>query len=179
MPIAIPKLQANCVSSHLHATYLPVTITQITALIVDNTFVSLPRLIPSAMSWLGPSFFLCHQKWESYLKLRFQTLPFGGGVNQADAEAQYKHPNSRRRCPRSCSADCVTKLRPRSQMEELWAITHNRGQGDDAAAAGSRKFPGSARGSAEDNDEDVDEKKDDGPEPDNLKVLFNLVSHVI
>ena len=52
-------------------------------------------------------------------------------------------------------------------------------EGDDAAAAGSKKSPGSARGSAEDNDEDIDEKEDDGPGRDNLKVPFNLVSHVI
>ena len=54
-------------------------------------------------------------------------------------------------------------------------ITHNRGQGDDAAAVGSKKFPGSARGSAEDNDEDVDEKEDDGLGPDNLKVRFQTL----
>ena len=82
-------------SPHLHATYLLVTTTQITAFIVDKTSVSLPRVIPSAMPWLGPSSFLCHQKWESYLKVRFQTLPFGCGVNQADAEAHDRHPNSR------------------------------------------------------------------------------------
>ena len=52
-------------------------------------------------------------------------------------------------------------------------------EADDAAAAGAKESPGSARGSAEDNDEDVDEKEDDGPGPDNLKVPFNLVSHVI
>jgi hypothetical protein len=44
--------------------------TQITALIIENTFMSLPRLIPSAMPLLGPFSFLCHQKWESFLKVR-------------------------------------------------------------------------------------------------------------
>jgi hypothetical protein len=45
---------------------------QITALITENTFMSLPRLIPTAMPWLGPFSFLCHQKWESYLKVKTQ-----------------------------------------------------------------------------------------------------------
>lgn len=70
-PIAIPKLYAECLSAHLHQL---TTTTQITALIVENTFMSLPRLIPSAMPLLGPFSFLCHQKWESYLKVTFQTL---------------------------------------------------------------------------------------------------------
>ena len=46
---------------------------QITALIIENTFMSLPRLIPTAMPLLGPFSFLCHEKWESYLKV--PTLP--------------------------------------------------------------------------------------------------------
>jgi hypothetical protein len=46
--------------------------TQITALIIENTFLSLPRLIPTAMPWLGPFSFLCHEKWESYLKVTSQ-----------------------------------------------------------------------------------------------------------
>lgn len=43
---------------------------QITALIIENTFMSLPRLIPTAMPLLGPFSFLCHEKWESFLKVR-------------------------------------------------------------------------------------------------------------
>lgn len=51
----------------------PLTVlTQITALIIENTFMSLPRLIPTAMPWLGPFSFLCHEKWESYLKVTSQ-----------------------------------------------------------------------------------------------------------
>lgn len=42
---------------------------QITALIIENTFMSLPRLIPTAMPLLGPFSFLCHEKWESFLKV--------------------------------------------------------------------------------------------------------------
>jgi len=122
----------------------------IAALIVENTFMSLPRLIPSAMPWLGPFSFLCHQKWESYLKApklppTMPVLMLGGARDE---------------------------VVPRSQMQELWAIIHNRGRGGDdaAAAAGSKKSPGSAGGSAEDNDDDVDEKEDDGPGPDNPKA---------
>ena len=48
---------------------------QITALIIENTFMSLPRLIPTAMPWLGPFSFLCHQKWESYLKVTSSSSP--------------------------------------------------------------------------------------------------------
>jgi hypothetical protein len=48
--------------------------TQITALIIENTFMSLPRLIPTALPWLGPFSFLCHEKWESYLKVSAPTL---------------------------------------------------------------------------------------------------------
>ncbi len=77
-PQAVSKMR---LSAPLHATYLLSASTQITALIVENTFMSLPRLIPSAMPWLGPFSFLCHQKWESYLKVTFQSLPFGFGVN--------------------------------------------------------------------------------------------------
>jgi len=37
--------------------------------------MSLPRLIPSAMPWLGPFSFLCHEKWENYLKVT-SPIPF-------------------------------------------------------------------------------------------------------
>ncbi|KZV61490.1 alpha/beta-hydrolase [Peniophora sp. CONT] len=39
------------------------------ALVLENTFTSLPRVIPAAMPWLGPFAFLCHQKWESFAKV--------------------------------------------------------------------------------------------------------------
>ncbi len=42
---------------------------QIRALILENTFLSLPRLIPTAMPWLAPVSFLCHQKWDSASKI--------------------------------------------------------------------------------------------------------------
>ncbi|OBZ78246.1 Protein bem46 [Grifola frondosa] len=41
----------------------------IRALILENTFLSLPRLVPSALPVLGPFAFLCHQKWDSASKI--------------------------------------------------------------------------------------------------------------
>ncbi|KAF9653539.1 alpha/beta-hydrolase [Thelephora ganbajun] len=41
----------------------------IRALILENTFMTLPSLIPSALPFLSPFAFLCHQKWESAIKL--------------------------------------------------------------------------------------------------------------
>lgn len=36
---------------------------------LENTFLSLPRLVPSALPVLGPFAFLCHQKWDSASKI--------------------------------------------------------------------------------------------------------------
>ena len=41
----------------------------VSALILENTFLSLPRLVPSAIPALGPLSFLCHQKWDSASKI--------------------------------------------------------------------------------------------------------------
>ncbi|KAI0726102.1 Alpha/Beta hydrolase protein [Fomitopsis betulina] len=41
----------------------------IRAVILENTFLSLPRLIPSAFPVLGPFAFMCHQKWDSAAKV--------------------------------------------------------------------------------------------------------------
>ncbi|KAL1939240.1 hypothetical protein VTO73DRAFT_10043 [Trametes versicolor] len=41
----------------------------IRALVLENTFLSLPRLVPSALPVLGPFAFLCHQKWDSASKI--------------------------------------------------------------------------------------------------------------
>ncbi|KAI0264528.1 hypothetical protein BGY98DRAFT_1041011 [Russula aff. rugulosa BPL654] len=64
--------QADCRHNHI----------QITALVIENTFTSLPRLIPTAMPWLGPFSFLCHQKWESYRKVKTR-LPHWGWADVA------------------------------------------------------------------------------------------------
>lgn len=45
------------------------SLSQIRALILENTFMTLPSLIPSALPFLSPFAFLCHQKWESANKL--------------------------------------------------------------------------------------------------------------
>lgn len=42
---------------------------QINALILENTFTSLPSLVPHALPVLGPLSFLCHQKWDSASKI--------------------------------------------------------------------------------------------------------------
>jgi len=43
--------------------------TKINALILENTFTSLPSLVPHALPILGPFSFLCHQKWDSASKI--------------------------------------------------------------------------------------------------------------
>ncbi|KAH8979922.1 Alpha/Beta hydrolase protein [Lactarius hatsudake] len=111
----------------------------ISALIIENTFMSLPRLIPSAMPLLGPFSFLCHQKWESYLKAPklppdMRVLMLGGARDE---------------------------VVPRSQMQELWAIIHTRGRARDAEKPAS--LPASstttekARGKRAENDDDDDD----------------------
>jgi hypothetical protein len=107
----------------------------ITALVIENTFMSLPRLIPSAMPWLGPFSFLCHQKWESYLKA--PKLPPGMPVLMLGGARD--------------------EVVPRSQMQELWAIIRNRGR--DAARSRGKKPPaggGAARLEREEDEEDED-----------------------
>ena len=42
---------------------------KITGLILENTFTSLPSLIPHALPLLSPFAFLCHQKWDSISKV--------------------------------------------------------------------------------------------------------------
>lgn len=49
--------------------FLTLSPIQIRALILENTFMTLPSLIPSALPFLSPFAFLCHQKWESANKL--------------------------------------------------------------------------------------------------------------
>ncbi|KAH9940294.1 alpha/beta-hydrolase [Amylocystis lapponica] len=43
----------------------------IRALVLENTFLSIPRLMPSAFPVLGPFAFLCHQKWDSASRVPF------------------------------------------------------------------------------------------------------------
>ncbi|KAI0288275.1 Alpha/Beta hydrolase protein [Russula brevipes] len=124
----------------------------ITALIIENTFMSLPRLIPTALPWLGPFSFLCHEKWESYLKAPklppdMPVLMLGGGRDE---------------------------IVPRSQMRDLWGVIRKRGREHDAAAQ-SKKPPGGGApptaGGAEKAAEDENENEPGaGPEPGDLNA---------
>jgi pimeloyl-ACP methyl ester carboxylesterase len=42
---------------------------KIHALIIENTFTSLPQLVPHALPIIGPFSFFCHQKWNSAAKI--------------------------------------------------------------------------------------------------------------
>ncbi|KAF7313337.1 Serine palmitoyltransferase [Mycena chlorophos] len=42
---------------------------KIAALVLENTFTSLPALVPQVLPLLGPFSFLCHQKWDSASKV--------------------------------------------------------------------------------------------------------------
>ncbi|KAI0253116.1 Alpha/Beta hydrolase protein [Lactifluus subvellereus] len=111
----------------------------ITALIIENTFMSLPRLIPSAMPWLGPFSFLCHEKWESYLKApklppEMPVLMLGGARDE---------------------------VVPRSQMQELWALISNRGR--DTEKSKKRRASG-AQGAAPGSPEKAQEFDEPGPD---------------
>ncbi|KAH8986302.1 alpha/beta-hydrolase [Lactarius akahatsu] len=110
----------------------------IAALVIENTFMSLPRLIPTAMPLLGPFSFLCHQKWESYLKAPklppdMRVLMLGGARDE---------------------------VVPRSQMQELWAIIRSRGRARDAekpAPLPASSTTEKARGKRANNDDDGDD----------------------
>ncbi|KAH9991654.1 Alpha/Beta hydrolase protein [Russula compacta] len=121
----------------------------ITALIIENTFMSLPRLIPSALPLLGPFSFLCHQKWESYLKApklppNMPVLMLGGAGDE---------------------------VVPRSQMQELWEIIRSRGR--DAAQRRKKQLPSSNSGGAARSEKaeggDEDEEGEDRPRPGDPK----------
>ncbi|KAF8258140.1 Alpha/Beta hydrolase protein [Lactarius quietus] len=99
---------------------------EITALIIENTFMSLPRLIPTAMPLLGPFSFLCHQKWESYLKAPrlppdMRVLMLGGARDE---------------------------VVPCSQMQELWEIIRNRGRARDSEKPSSLSSATSTKAAA-------------------------------
>ncbi|KAL4063412.1 Alpha/Beta hydrolase protein [Scleroderma yunnanense] len=77
---------------------------KVRALILENTFTSLPRLIPHALPLLSPLSFLCHQKWNSASKLPL--------------------------IPRSTPILMLSGVRdevvPREHMKELWEIATRR-----------------------------------------------------
>ncbi|KAG2130902.1 Alpha/Beta hydrolase protein [Suillus clintonianus] len=77
---------------------------KIAALILENTFTTLPRLVPKALPLLGPLSFLCHQKWDSASKIPL--------------------------IPRSTPILMLSGVRdevvPREHMQELWQIISRR-----------------------------------------------------
>ena len=77
---------------------------QIRALILENTFLSLPRLVPSALPVLGPFAFLCHQKWDSASK-----------VPLIPAET-----------PMLLLSSVQDEVVPREHMQELWELVQKR-----------------------------------------------------
>jgi fermentation-respiration switch protein FrsA (DUF1100 family) len=79
---------------------------QITALILENTFTSLPSLVPHALPLLGPFSFLCHQKWDSASKVPLipATTPILMMSGLAD------------------------ELVPKEHMRALWEVVARRGE---------------------------------------------------
>jgi hypothetical protein len=141
---------------------------EITALIIENTFMSLPRLIPSAMPLLGPFSFLCHQKWESYLKAPklppdMRVLMLGGARDE---------------------------VVPRTQMQELWEIIRSRGRARDAekpaslcapstksAVSTGEKAKAAARKTADDGDDDIKVPPCVLTDGGNTYIEFNVGTH--
>ncbi|KAI0655022.1 alpha/beta-hydrolase [Cubamyces menziesii] len=74
------------------------------ALVLENTFLSLPRLVPSALPVLGPFAFLCHQKWDSASK-----------VPLIPAEI-----------PMLLLSGVRDEVVPREHMQELWKLVQQR-----------------------------------------------------
>jgi abhydrolase domain-containing protein 13 len=87
----------------IHSVLLQVSL-QIRALILENTFMNLPSLIPTALPLLSPFSFLCHQKWESSEKL----------------------PLIPATTPILMLSGLKDELVPKEHMKGLWEITKNR-----------------------------------------------------
>ena len=86
--------------------------TQIRALILENTFLSLPRLVPTALPVLGPFAFLCHQKWDSASKVPL--LP--------------------QETPMLLLSGVRDEVVPREHMQGLWELVQRRVPGGRKAA---------------------------------------------
>ncbi|KAI0777406.1 alpha/beta-hydrolase [Trametes elegans] len=97
----------------------------IRALVLENTFLSLPRLVPSALPVLGPFAFLCHQKWDSASKV----------------------PNIPAEIPMLLLSGVRDEVVPREHMQELWKLVQQRvpggrravGRNTDSADEGAKK----------------------------------------
>lgn len=90
---------------HLAYKVIYSTVIQIRALILENTFLSLPRLVPSALPVLGPFSFLCHQKWDSASKI-----------------ALIPH-----RTPILMLSGLLDEVVPEEHMQGLWELVKKRG----------------------------------------------------
>ncbi|KAG9219795.1 hypothetical protein CCMSSC00406_0008172 [Pleurotus cornucopiae] len=78
----------------------------INALILENTFLSLPRLIPHALPALKHFSFLCHQKWDSASKV----------------------PLIPAKTPILMLSGLLDEVVPKEHMRQLWEIVASRGQ---------------------------------------------------
>ncbi|KAJ7729820.1 Alpha/Beta hydrolase protein [Mycena metata] len=79
---------------------------KITALILENTFTSIPNLVPHALPLLGPFTFLCHQKWDSASKI----------------------PSIPTTTPILMLSGVADELIPKEHMRALWEIVVQRGE---------------------------------------------------
>ncbi|KAI6044601.1 Alpha/Beta hydrolase protein [Pisolithus marmoratus] len=100
---------------------------KIRALILENTFTTLPRAIPHAIPILSPFTFLCHQKWDSASKLPL--IPRETPILMLSGERD--------------------EVVPPQHMQELWEIASRRQgamvdgrNGDGGARVGSGKHNG-------------------------------------
>ncbi|KAF7368824.1 Protein bem46 [Mycena venus] len=79
---------------------------KIAALILENTFTSLPSLVPHALPLLGPFSFLCHQKWDSASKVPL--IPATTPILMLSGVAD--------------------ELVPKEHMRALWEVVARRGE---------------------------------------------------
>ncbi|KAG9311220.1 Alpha/Beta hydrolase protein [Chiua virens] len=89
---------------------------QIAALILENTFTNLPRLVPHALPLLSPFTFLCHQKWDSASKIVM----------------------IHKKTPILMLSGVLDEVVPREHMQELWEIVTRR-QGTKVQSDGDLK----------------------------------------
>ncbi|TFK63941.1 alpha/beta-hydrolase [Pluteus cervinus] len=97
---------------------------KIAALILENTFTSLPDLIPHALPVLSRVTFLCHQKWDSASKISL--IPATTPILMLSGKKD--------------------QLIPREHMSALWEIVTKRGQGKKGSGSSSNEGKGMERG---------------------------------
>jgi hypothetical protein len=101
------------------------------ALILENTFTSLPALIPTTLPILSPFSFLCHQKWDSARKI----------------------PLIPRKTPMLLLSGARDQVVPREHMQALWELvgkrqdsqTEDSSEEGDASNAGKRVAEGRSK----------------------------------